>query len=241
MSEPTSTKPYLIRAIYEWCTDNGFTPYVAVFVNSQVVAPREYVKNGEIVLNVSFEATQGLKIANDAITFKARFAGVARDIYVPTDNVVAIYARENGQGMAFPLPAALQDEQLNGAKAPPHAGLHLASEPPPDASRSASGLRAQPAAAEGAPAGSAGPASQRATRAARAGAQNLRGGKPKLAGVATPDSAAQPPAAAPQVVKPGPAPDEVRADAPSGGAGEPTLPGPTPGPGGTRPALRRIK
>lgn len=110
-SHTLSTKPYLLRAIYEWCTDNGYTPYVAVFVNTVVRVPMEYVKNGEIVLNISFEATQGLKIDNDAITFRARFAGVARDIYIPIDNVVAIYARENGQGMAFPLSPELQKAQ----------------------------------------------------------------------------------------------------------------------------------
>ena len=100
--EATSTRPYLIRALYEWCTDNGFTPYVAVAVNDQVLVPREYVKNGEIVLNVSFDATTGLKLGNEFIEFKARFAGTAREIMVPVNQVMAIYARENGQGMAFP-------------------------------------------------------------------------------------------------------------------------------------------
>lgn len=102
----TSTRPYLIRALHEWCTDNGFTPYLAVFVDASVQVPVEYVKNNEIVLNVGFEATSGLKIGNDCIEFKARFGGVAREIMVPVDHVVAIYARENGQGMAFPAPAA---------------------------------------------------------------------------------------------------------------------------------------
>jgi stringent starvation protein B len=110
----TSTKPYMLRAIYEWCTDNGFTPYLAVFVNSQVVVPMQHVKNNEIVLNVSFDATQGLKLDNDAVSFVARFGGVARDIYVPIDNVVAIYARENGQGMAFTLSPELQKQQVQG-------------------------------------------------------------------------------------------------------------------------------
>jgi stringent starvation protein B len=100
----TSTRPYLIRALHEWCTDNGFTPYVAVFVDAAVQVPSEYVKNNEIVLNVGFEATSGLKLGNDFIEFKARFGGVAREIVVPVDHVVAIYARENGQGMAFPMP-----------------------------------------------------------------------------------------------------------------------------------------
>ncbi len=100
MSE-TSTKPYLLRALYEWCTDNGYTPYIVVLVDSRTRVPMEFVKNGEIVLNISFEATGNLKMDNELIHFKARFGGVAREIEVPVDNVSAIYARENGQGMAF--------------------------------------------------------------------------------------------------------------------------------------------
>ena len=100
MSE-ISTKPYMLRAIYEWCTDNGYTPYLAAQVDAQTRVPREFVKDGEIVLNISFSATSGLKMDNDLIHFSARFGGVARDISIPVDNVVAIYARENGQGMAF--------------------------------------------------------------------------------------------------------------------------------------------
>jgi stringent starvation protein B len=101
--ESSSTRPYLIRALYEWCTDNGFTPYVAVSVDDTVLVPREFVKNGEIVLNISFDATSSLKLGNDAIEFKARFSGVAREIMVPINRVMAVYARENGQGMAFPM------------------------------------------------------------------------------------------------------------------------------------------
>jgi stringent starvation protein B len=104
--ESTSTRPYLIRALYDWCTDNGLTPYVAVLVDDTVQVPREYVKNGEIVLNISFDATSSLKLGNEFIEFKARFAGTARDIMVPVNRVIAIYARENGQGMAFPVPVA---------------------------------------------------------------------------------------------------------------------------------------
>ncbi len=96
-----STKPYLLRAIYEWCTDNGYTPYLAVAVNNKARVPKEFVKNGEIVLNISFTATSGLKMENDFIVFQARFGGVSREIVVPIENVSAIYARENGQGMAF--------------------------------------------------------------------------------------------------------------------------------------------
>lgn len=111
MSE-TSTKPYLLRAIYEWCTDNGYTPYLAAMVDGQTRVPREFVKNGEIVLNISFSATSGLKMENDFIHFNARFGGVSREIEVPVQNVVAIYARENGQGMAFEVmkPASENDD-----------------------------------------------------------------------------------------------------------------------------------
>src|SRR5436190_7157621 len=100
----SSTRPYLIRALHDWCTDNGFTPYIAVHVDAGVQVPAEYVKNREIVLNIGFEATSALKIGNERIEFKARFGGVAREISVPVDHVIAIYARENGQGMAFPAP-----------------------------------------------------------------------------------------------------------------------------------------
>jgi stringent starvation protein B len=98
-----STRPYLLRALYEWCTDNGFTPYVAVKVDASVQVPREYVQGGEIVLNISYDATSSLKLGNEFIEFKARFGGQPRDIMVPVDRVMAIYARENGQGMAFPV------------------------------------------------------------------------------------------------------------------------------------------
>ncbi len=101
--DSTSTRPYLIRALYEWCTDNGFTPYVAVLVDDTVRVPNEYEKDGEIVLNISFDATSSLKLGNEFIEFKARFAGSAREIMVPINRVIAIYARENGQGMAFPM------------------------------------------------------------------------------------------------------------------------------------------
>jgi len=96
-----STKPYLIRAIYEWCVDNGFTPYIAVVVDDRTLVPREYVRDGQIVLNISGDATSHLNMSNDLISFAARFGGVARDLSVPIGNVVAIYARENGAGMAF--------------------------------------------------------------------------------------------------------------------------------------------
>jgi stringent starvation protein B len=102
-TELPSTRPYLIRALYDWCSDNGFTPYVAVKVDGTVQVPQEYVQGGEIVLNVSMDATSSLKLGNEFIEFKARFGGKPRDIMVPIQRVMAIYARENGQGMAFPV------------------------------------------------------------------------------------------------------------------------------------------
>ena len=128
-SQGTSTRPYLLRALHDWCTDNGFTPYIAVNVDASVRVPLEYVKNNEIVLNVGFEATSGLKLGNKFIEFRARFGGVSRDIVVPVDRVVAIYARENGQGMAFPLPteSAPPDSTEGGSGAAPARGLRLAS------------------------------------------------------------------------------------------------------------------
>lgn len=96
-----STKPYLIRAIHQWCCDNGFTPYLAVAVDARTRVPREHVRDGQIVLNVGYDATAHLSMDNDGISFQARFGGVARDISIPIGNISAIYARENGAGMAF--------------------------------------------------------------------------------------------------------------------------------------------
>ena len=120
--DASSTRPYLLRALHEWCTDNGYTPYVAVLVDDTVQVPQEYVKNGEIVLNVSYDATSGMKLGNEFIEFKARFAGTAREIIVPVNRVLAIYARENGQGMAFPMPVANAQpstESSSKTQAPP--------------------------------------------------------------------------------------------------------------------------
>jgi len=103
MSDVPSNKPYLIRALHQWCSDNGFTPFMAVFVDSTVEVPMEFVKNAEIVLNLSAEACHQLQIENDYISFQARFGGVPRKILVPVTHILAIYARENGQGMSFPF------------------------------------------------------------------------------------------------------------------------------------------
>ena len=119
----TSTKPYLIRALHEWCTDNGFAPHIAVRVDATVKVPHEFVRNDEIVLNVGFEATNALRLGNEFVEFKARFGGVARDVVVPITHVIAIYARENGQGMAFPppetpVPVAQAGESVDPALSP---------------------------------------------------------------------------------------------------------------------------
>ena len=104
-----STKPYFIRAIYEWCSDCGYTPYLSVRVDDRTRVPVEYVKNGEIVLNVSLNATRNLTINNELIQFSARFNGVSREVSIPVDRVQGIFARENGQGAFFTVesPAAL--------------------------------------------------------------------------------------------------------------------------------------
>jgi stringent starvation protein B len=101
MPQTSSTRPYFVRAIHEWCTDNGLTPYLAVFVDRTVQVPREFVRDGQIVLNVSGEATSNLVLGNDFIEFKARFGGQPRSVRIPLTHVSAIYARENGEGMAF--------------------------------------------------------------------------------------------------------------------------------------------
>jgi stringent starvation protein B len=99
--QPTSTKPYMIRAIYEWCVDNGYTPHLMVAVDASTRVPMAYVKNGEIVLNINYSATKDLRMENDAISFSARFNGVSSNLHIPMSAVRGIFARENGQGMFF--------------------------------------------------------------------------------------------------------------------------------------------
>lgn len=110
----TSTKPYLIRAIWEWCGDQGFTPYVAVEVDSRTQVPKEFVRDGQIVLNLGAEATHMLDLGNTEISFQARFNGVPFPVRIPVDRVAAIYARENGQGMGFEI----DDGPAEGASVP---------------------------------------------------------------------------------------------------------------------------
>ena len=101
MNELITTKPYMVRAIHEWCVDNGFTPHLMVVVSSKTRVPMAYVKEGEIVLNLNYSATKDLQIDNEAVTFSARFGGVSQNLYVPMGAVRGIFARENGQGMFF--------------------------------------------------------------------------------------------------------------------------------------------
>lgn len=114
MDKLIPTKPYMLRAIHEWCVDNGLTPHLLVVVNSQTRVPMAYVKDGEIVLNLSYSATKDLHMDNDAIVFSARFAGVSQNLYVPVSAVKGIFARENGQGMFFDV-----GEQVSEIQAEP--------------------------------------------------------------------------------------------------------------------------
>ena len=108
------TKPYLLRALYEWCVDNGYTPHLAVKVDSRTQVPSEHVRNGEITLNVSPAAVHKLQMGNEVIEFSARFAGVARQISVPIENVYALYARETGHGMTFEVQPGRTPAQARG-------------------------------------------------------------------------------------------------------------------------------
>jgi len=124
-----STKPYLIRAIYEWCGDNGLTPYLAVRVDGRTRVPTAYIKDGEIVLNLSMDAVRNLQMGNDEITCGGRFGGVSQQIIVPIAAVIGIFAKETGQGLVFqgqesaPTPPSGE----GGAKPPetPPAKSHL--------------------------------------------------------------------------------------------------------------------
>ena len=111
-----TTKPYMIRAIHEWCVDTGLTPHVLVAVNAQTRVPLAYVKDGEIVLNLNYSATKDLLIDNSAISFSARFGGAAQNLYIPINAVRGIFARETGQGMFFEI-YAQADAQAIGVSA----------------------------------------------------------------------------------------------------------------------------
>ncbi len=122
------TKPYVLRALFDWCVDNGYTPHLAAKVDARTQVPQEYAKNGEITLNIAPSAVHKLQMGNELIEFSARFGGVARQISVPVQNVFAIYARETGHGMTFeieapkpPLPANVE----SGAEYKPGSVLPL--------------------------------------------------------------------------------------------------------------------
>lgn len=104
-----STKPYLVRAIHEWCVDQGLTPHIAVLVDERVVVPPGYAQDGQIVLNLGPDATGKLVMGNDTISFQARFGGASHALLIPVANVLAVYARETGQGMAFEAEPASDD------------------------------------------------------------------------------------------------------------------------------------
>jgi stringent starvation protein B len=123
MSKERSTKPYLIRALYEWCTDSGLTPYLTVKVDAGTRVPMEHVKNGEIVLNIGADATHRLTLGNDVIQFAARFSGASRECSIPITAVAGIFARENGQGLVFPPEPVASAAETGAAEGQP--------EPPP--------------------------------------------------------------------------------------------------------------
>jgi len=129
MTDPTSTKPYLLRAIYEWCVDNGFTPYVSIAVDANTRVPMEYVRDGEIVLNIGPLATSRMQMGNDSIKCTARFSGVPRELTIPVAAVTAIYARENGQGMSFDAGPETQSASASGTGSDKPLGLAPAVEP----------------------------------------------------------------------------------------------------------------
>lgn len=234
-----STKPYLIRAIYEWCTDNGYRPYIAVAVDERTIVPREFVRNGEIVLNVSAMATNRLQMGNELVEFEARFGGSPRQVSIPVENISAIFAQENGHGMAFEVPKALgltpadAQQQADGLADDEGAADAHGGQPPSEANAAAlDGAAGAPrfvlASDSGSSGGSGGgPALDGSAAAADAGAgadappvarAPSRRRRPKLAAVptSTPADSAAPAASQDGSVAPGAAPDaSAAAPAPS--------------------------
>lgn len=126
-----STKPYLLRAIFEWCVDQGFTPYLAVVADGRAVVPAQYVREAQIVLNIGPEAAHQLVIGQEVITLSARFSGVAHALSVPVECVAAIYARENGHGMAFEVEAPVVEAGPSETPAATHPGSPAPAEQAP--------------------------------------------------------------------------------------------------------------
>lgn len=262
-----STKPYLIRAIHQWCEDSGYRPYLAVMVDERTQVPREFVRNGEIVLNVSAVATNRLQIGQELIEFEARFSGAVRQVSIPIENVSAIYAQETGHGMAFDVPKPLALAPDRGASEPdsrpPPAGAgtpRLASRPKlvPRPEQPESPVAGPAPAAEAPPpllqaVESAPPASGRTSRAS-ASKPRRRG---KLAAVpdgasgasesAVPSdrpevdsTAAKTPRAVPENASPG-ATDRASSTPPAASPGSGTAPDEPPPTPPVRPQLKRIK
>jgi stringent starvation protein B len=127
----SSTKPYMIRALHEWCTDNGYTPHIVARVDANTMVPPAHVRDGQITLNIGSLATNRLVLGNDAIEFQARFSGVTENLYVPIAAVTAIYARETGAGMGFEVEQSAElTAQAPASAKPATAELTKASDAP---------------------------------------------------------------------------------------------------------------
>lgn len=209
------TKPYLIRALYEWCADSGYRPFIAVVVDEHTLVPRESVRNGEIVLNISATATNRLHIGNELLEFEARFSGVARHVSIPIDNISAIFAQETGHGMAFEVPArAGHDDEHSGAETADAQGRG----DDPAREEAASGPHASDASAraepqlrpDGAESPGAAPDARADEKKAATPRAPRRARKPVLREVKTAGPAA-PPAPVDPAATPGPGSDEKRA------------------------------
>lgn len=128
MSE-LSTKPYLIRALHDWCTDSGYTPHIVVNVDENTVVPMDFVQDGKITLNISYLSTNGLEIGNEYIEFQARFNGVVEDLFIPVAAVAGIFARETGAGMGFEVSES-KPYPGDGAQAPEKPAAETAEKAP---------------------------------------------------------------------------------------------------------------
>ncbi len=135
----TSTKPYMLRALHEWCTDNGYTPQIVVRVDTNTLVPPAHIKDGQITLNIGVMATKGLVLGNDTIEFQARFNGVTENLFIPVGAVTALYARETGAGMGFEVEAPRQSDTpaTNATTAGFAAGAHAPPASPSTTTRAA--------------------------------------------------------------------------------------------------------
>jgi len=143
------TKPYLLRALYEWCVDNGYTPHLGVKTDARTQVPADHVRNGEITLNISPTAVHRLQMGNELIEFSARFTGVAYQISVPVGNVYALYARETGHGMTFDVDAPKPAVQASAEGEPASSSAALLPAAKKDTAPSDSGEPPKPPGARG--------------------------------------------------------------------------------------------